>query len=89
MKDEEVIARGAGSPLEATEKTSPVGLPARLLAIEGWALSLPGPPREGSCSPCWEPAAPAGEEEQPGHVSAFIHDPQTWLGAGRCSVLRS
>lgn len=63
--------------------------PARLLAIEGWALSLPGLPREGSCSPCWGPTAPAGEEEQPGHVSALIHDPQAWLGAGRCSMLPS
>lgn len=26
-------------------------------------------------------AAPAGEEEQPGHISALIHDPQAWLGA--------
>lgn len=32
-------------------------------------------------------AAPAGEEEQPGCVSALIHDPQAWLGAAALCCL--
>lgn len=45
MKDEEVTARGAGSPLEATEKTSGVNLASSALSHRGlgiepaWAAS--------------------------------------------------
>lgn len=42
MKDEEVTAHGAGSPLEATEKTSGVNLASSALSHRGQLLTLLG-----------------------------------------------
>lgn len=90
MEDEEVTACGArawlGCGVKAIETTStshvdPVSLAPRQhgLGIEpAWAAS------GGQLLTLLGAAAPAGEEELPGLLSALIHDPQAWHGALCC-----
>lgn len=77
MKNEEVTAHGAGGPSGSYRNdlvSSALGH--QRLGIEpAWATS------GGQLLTLLGAIAPAGEEEQPGLVSALIHDPQAWHGA--------
>lgn len=78
---EKVTARGAGAPLEAVEMTSRVDVASSALGHEKLGIEPAWAASGGQLLTLLGARAQAGEEEQPGPVSALIHEPQAWRGA--------